>query len=590
MGVSKVTRLNLSSMFLLAAFIGVAACNNDAGGGTDNGSTGSGGSDGATGGASTSTGSDGSAGSGGDLPEDPDGVSPAGMVTSIEIGPLPGNGMVAPAWDDQETQIGGGARFQIPRGMYVTSCSPEPGGALRSFLSYSVESGSSEDPPETDPLIQRTWWQGGLAEVSVDGDGTATPVATWDMPECLQMRGIVAAPDCSFVGAFCVRFQGTSTSEPFTRDLVAESDNPDAFFNPSNGGTHPDELWLYEWANADLDTEPKKFVVHKAATSSWHYMDYKLTLIDDNTYAGLTKSYSGGHEGSSLLVVDRQSESFSPRTDSWGGCVGPFGHPLWGYLAYNPTTDALAAHCGGDWDNGDGGDPATPYRGAWIEGEGSEVLYRTVHVPWMMGAPGGIVPLEDGGYMLAFSTVRDDESTAEIFANVDWTVWDGELGSQVRTVAALMRIDGAGNVVWGPQYQSYAEEGDVYGGFLGHTRLSDLGNGRYLFGYGRAKKENPEDPAGREAIGSYNHPFEYVLVEVNGDGEKVSEELVGTDFGWGTLDETETLAPGRVAWPFIPDPAYDLEAGRVPGFEGEPPLNSTADRLAYYVYESAFEP
>ncbi len=110
----------------LVVFIGVAACRDNAGGGTggtsteSGGGTESGGSDSDT--ASSTSGATGftsgtGGGSGGDLPEDPDGVSPAGTVTSVEIGPLPGNGMVAPAWDDQSTQIGGGAR--APRKLHT---------------------------------------------------------------------------------------------------------------------------------------------------------------------------------------------------------------------------------------------------------------------------------------------------------------------------------------------------------------------------------------------------------------------------------------------------------------------------------------
>ncbi len=114
--------------------------------------------------------------------------------------------------------------------------------------------------------------------------------------------------------------------------------------------------------------------------------------------------------------------------------------------------------------------------------------------------------------------------------------------------------------------------------------IADLGNGKYLFGYGRALIEDPDDPESR--LGNSLAPFEYVVMEVDGDGNVLTEELVGTDFGWGPQDEPVNLGPGRVGWAYVPDPTPELN-GASPGFEGRPPLNSRTNQLALFVYESA---
>ena len=76
---------------------------------------------------------------------------------------------------------------------------------------------------------------------------------------------------------------------------------------------------------------------------------------------------------------------------------------------------------------------------------------------------------------------------------------DDEAGSPARHVLhrRLDVRDAKGEVVWGPRYERYPEGGAVYGGMLSEVRLSDLGNGRFLFGYGRTRKEDPDDPTGK---------------------------------------------------------------------------------------------
>lgn len=519
----------------------------------------------------------------GDIP-DGEGLSPAGIVEMVEVPDLPGNGMIAPAWDDFQVPIGGASNWRPPRGMYSAACG-DGESPSRYFVSFNVESGSDEALPEDGelgPLVQETWWHGALLEASVDASGSMAPVMAQGMDECIEMRGIVAAPDCSFVAALCMRAIHTSETEPFTRDLVAESENPDALYNPRNGGTHPDELWLYEWANADLQSEPEKFVIHKSAGSSWHYMNYRLVLADTNTYGVLSKAYRGGHEGSSMLVIDREADAFTDRTRTWGACAGG-GHPLFGFLAHNPATGRFAAHCGGDWDDGEGGDPVTPMRGIRIEGEGAFRLYRTIPQRGQTrGAPGGIVPLDDGGYLLAFTTVPDEPETSHLLG----PKWE-HYNPDVRTVAGLMRIGPSGDVVWGPRYQRYPEGGSEHGGWITNARLTDLGNGRYLFGYAHALMENADNPI--DPIGGKDGdiPFEYVLYEVDADGNRVSESLLASDMGWGPQDEAILLEPGRVAWPYIPNPTYDLGTNSWWAFSGGPPLNSSVDRLALYVYQSS---
>ena len=519
--------------------------------------------------------------------------SAPGTVSTVAVTNLPGAGTVASSWDDFILPLGR-ANFSVPRGMYMAACDIDSANP-RVFVSANVESASAEPIPdgqdgELGPLWQDYYWHGTLVEARYEPGMGLVPVRQVSQPDCIEMRGIVATPDCSVVAALCMKpndgslhpnFQGNG---PSTRDLVAETEGLER--HDRNGGTWPEELWLYEWTDGDIEGAPDRYVVHGSAGSSWHYMNYRLVLGDDGTYGILTKAYNGGHEGSSLLIMDRATHDFAlDRSKLWGGCEGGAGHPMFGFLAYNPATSRYATHCGGDWDN-DVHDPINVnLNGIQIEGVGRVPLYRTIANQRCcnMGAPGGIVPMEDGGYLLAFTAAPDEEDSRYIF-EVE------RMDIHARTAAALMRVDANGEIVWGPRYVRYPEGGDRYGGWLTNATIADLGNGSYLFGYGRTGHEDPSvdyDADEFDFVGSRQAPFEYVLFEVDGDGNRLTEDLVTTDVGWGGQDELIHLGDGRVAWAYVPDPVRPLEGGGGLAISGQPPGNSSITEITLHVYESA---
>lgn len=516
-------------------------------------------------------------------------VSLSGQVTRTTATNLPGNGMLAAAWDDFLLPLRY-AGFRAPRGMYTAACNVD-GETPRVFVSANVESTVTEPPPEgeTGPLWQDYWWHGMMLEGEYRAGEGIVPLRQVSRPDCQEMRGVAVAPDCSYVAALCMKPNQESVhpsfagNGPFDHDLTADVDNDWIDRHPRNGGTWPEELWLYVWEGGDIGAEPSRFVVHGSAGSSWHYMNYRLVYGDDGTLGILTKAYAGGHEGSSLMVIDRATNTFvSGRSDFWGGCGGSAGHPTQGFLAYSASTGRYATHCGGDWDNGDHENVSVGYRGIEIEGVGAKTLYRTVinQQCCALGGPGPIVPMNDGGYMLAMTTNVDDEATASMFEVSEHMM-------RARSSVALMRVDAAGDVVWGPKYIQYPEGGALFGGWLTHAILADLGNGRYLFGYGVAGVEDPAltytngDDFG--FVGSRYNPSEYVLFEVDENGDRVSEETVTTQVGWGGQDEMVNLGPGRVGWAYVPDPTESEGSN----FDGQPPANSRISELALFVYESS---
>jgi len=517
-----------------------------------------------------------------------DTVELPGDVTRTTATNLPGNGRLAPAWDDFLLPLRY-AGFKAPRGMYVAACNVQ-GEAPRVLVSANVESTVTDEPPEdeTGPLWQDYWWHGMMLEAEYRSGEGIVPLRQVSRPDCQEMRGITVAPDCSYVAALCVKPNQESVhpsyagNGPFDHDLTEDVDNDWIDRHPRNGGTWPEELWLYVWDDGDIAGEPARYVVHGSAGSSWHYMNYRLAFGGDGTLGILTKAYAGGHEGSSLMVIDRATHRFvEERSDFWGGCGGSAGHPTQGFLTYNDASGRYATHCGGDWDNGDHEDVAVGYRGIEIEGVGSTMLYRTLinQQCCALGGPGPIVPMDDGGYMLAMTTNVDDEATASVFDNSTHAL-------RARSSVALMRVDETGEPMWGPKYIQYPE-GGVYGGWLTHAMLADLDNGRYLFGYGIAGDEHPERGYANgedfDFVGSRYNPREYIFFEVDGNGDRVSEETTTTEIGWGGQDEIINLGPGRVGWAYVPDPT--ASDGTL--FAGPPPANSQISELALFVYESS---
>lgn len=104
-----------------------------------------------------------------------------------------------------------------------------------------------------------------------------------------------------------------------------------------------------------------------------------------------------------------------------------------------------------------------------------------------------------------------------------------------------------------------AEDDDC---MLGAPQLVDLKNGRFLVGYGKFQCISDGYKLRRFATNTGNTrneatliPAEYYLMEINGDGEVLTEPMLVSGSGWGSADKLVSLGEGKAAWAYIANPA-----------------------------------
>ncbi len=136
--------------------------------------------------------------------------------------------------------------------------------------------------------------------------------------------------------------------------------------------------------------------------------------------------------------------------------------------------------------------------------------------------------------------------------------WSGELQADELTKVGILHVtsnDGSRefnradkpyeNMRW------IAEDSDCQ---LADPQLVDLQNGRYLFGY--AKFQCISDGVNLEKHGGARtmNPKKYYILEIDVNGNKLTEpvEIPGT--GWGGLDRIISVGKGKAAWAYIPNP------------------------------------
>ncbi|KZN44443.1 hypothetical protein [Pseudoalteromonas luteoviolacea] len=92
-------------------------------------------------------------------------------------------------------------------------------------------------------------------------------------------------------------------------------------------------------------------------------------------------------------------------------------------------------------------------------------------------------------------------------------------------------------------------------------QLVNLHNGRFLLGY--AKFQCVGDNQSLQPLGSDRAliPKTYHLVEINEQGDKLTETLSFTDYGWGGLDDLIYIGDGKVAWTYINNPTLSNHIG-----------------------------
>jgi hypothetical protein len=110
-------------------------------------------------------------------------------------------------------------------------------------------------------------------------------------------------------------------------------------------------------------------------------------------------------------------------------------------------------------------------------------------------------------------------------------------------------------------------------GYVSYSTLAQLSPDRFLLGWG-AMRRNSEGEGENSEI-SMRIPWEFWAVEIDANGEMLTEPFELEGAGWGELDEPVTLGQGRVGWGYIAAPALSSDASH-------PHCNQDSLRLSVY--------
>jgi Transposase DDE domain group 1 len=435
----------------------------------------------------------------------------------------------------------------VPRRMYFGSC-VTPSGKQRMYVSLTKQVGGNA--------------QGRIIVTEVDSSGALVASGeSNDFNDCKEMNGIAAAPDCSTVAVMCRKPNGASLRGGFDKDLVSDLSNTDwknwiTQPQSGNGDQKNDEMWLLEWrgAPAAITAKPSSLVVNKAI-GGWEYGNQYLLYGSDGTYGLSMKATVFGpdkqtlHQGDTFMVINRASHTIDT-SRGWLWACGE-GHTLFNHPAYNAVGHQdghkYMAICGTDLSK------RMPAAGggiwAHVENESSTEI-RAVHDEGQItikGGPTSLVPRSDGGFLGVFVASQTE-------------------GADGATAIGMVRLDAHGVVEKGTVTWVVAKK-NVY---LSYPQLADLGNGRYLLGWGEMYDTTKPFVDQTQRI-----PTSYHLKEIGPYGGTRAAEITLSGTGWGEQDQMVSLGKGRVGWAYIPKPAYDTTT-KVPA------CASPALRLATY--------
>jgi len=453
-------------------------------------------------------------------------------VHSTVVDELPGGEPTACEWEWTIRTIHYHPSAVVPRRMYSASCNP--GASARMFTSLTV--GDNAMHPDEDPS------SGGIIVSDLDdAAGTLAPVDQRYFPECISMHGIAVSDDCNTIGALC---RIPSATEGFDKDVLATHNAADWMTNPYVCGDRGmnDEMWLYEWTDGDIQSEPTKYIVHKSI-GSWEYGNNYLRLDEEgDTYGIAVKATVGGadgpntcHEADAFLVMDRGTETMTNRGWSWACGTG---HTTFNRVAFNPSTGKYAMMCSTDYN-----DAQTGGLGAYVfrmeDGDANEFHYLNLDGIKSKGGASAIVPTPDGGYLGVLVGV-DDKVVPDGYPTTPPTaIGLGHWGSDGE-------MDGGINWV-----VTDAE------GYLSYSTLSVLSPDRYLLGWGVMRRLSEKDGENGEV--SQRVPWEFWVMEIDASGTQLTEPLQLDGAGWGELDEMVPLGQGRAGWAYIQDPALTAD-------------------------------
>ena len=435
----------------------------------------------------------------------------------------PGDGPIACEWDWTVRTLTYHPGPVVPRRMYHASCGVGP--SARMFTSLSV--GENAPHPTPDPT------SGAIVIADLDdASGTLVVSDSRSFPDCEEMHGIAVSDDCQTIGALCRVPTGSSG---FDKDVLATHPDADWMTNPHVcGDKMNDEMWLYEWTNGDIQSEPKRYIVHKSF-GSWEDGNNYLRLgNDDATWGIALKTTVGGqdgpgscHEADAFLVMDRASETMTTRGWSWACGTG---HTLTNRVAFNPETGKYAHMCSTDYNDAQiGGIGAYVFR--LEDGPGTEFHYLNLDGIAQKGGASTMLPRPDGGFVGLLVGVPGDavpggypETPGTSIGLAQWNA-DGTMDGEIKWI--LQDPDG----------------------YLSNSSLTEIAPGRYLVGYGVMRRHGGEDPGESMRI-----PLESRFVEIDLEGNLLTEPLVVDDAGWGDYDELVPLGQGRAGWAYIPNP------------------------------------
>ncbi len=132
--------------------------------------------------------------------------------------------------------------------------------------------------------------------------------------------------------------------------------------------------------------------------------------------------------------------------------------------------------------------------------------------------------------------------------------WHGNYTDRELSKIGILKVANNGRSVVGGEEQ-YArwvvEDPDC---MLSAPQLTQLGPDRYLLGWAKFQCISDGTDLRRFAGAHTLHPKEYYLMEIDGDGNRLTDPTRVAGTGWGGMDEMVSLGNGKVGWAYIKDP------------------------------------
>ena len=456
----------------------------------------------------------------------------------------------------------GGSVSVVPQRQYIASCEDDDGSHV--FVSMPVFDGEDRTQYVYEAILDES--TGGFVVTGRD----------LHMPHCQDASGIAAAPDCSHLGVLCHRAYGTSDNESVDADLVRPYAGDDldnevlARDNDVNDLTNT-EMWLYEYPDADLTGTPDSYLVHlsvrateTARPAGQYYLKYAM---QQDSYAmalrtSVTGNGGGRHVADGFFVIRRgasPSDWFMDKNRGYSWACGR-GHTDYNHPGYNAVSDQFAVTCRTDIGGG------LYFR---TDTMGKPGTFHNVKACCGSSVGGGattFVAHPDGGFLLAMMS-HDPERLAAanaLWENDDYVhpndVWAGLAPTSV----GLARFDAGGVPIGQPDEEgtpkadiNWIVHSDTH--YLGHPQVTDLGNGRYLLGWSEQYRVGDVGDDIKEIFGarrrhSFQSAWAYYVMEIDAEGNRLTDPIHVEGAGWGDFDEWTTLGDGRVAWHYIADP------------------------------------